>query len=248
LTTFPDCFNTVHLAVCASTNDYLKEHIGRLEADFPLMVSAGTQTAGRGRSSRAWISPRDLGIYATFGFCLPDTGGLSLLSLTAGVAVSAMLEAWTGRAFAMKWPNDILAGGKKIAGILCETIIHGDKIMCLVGIGINVNQDAGDFPAGLRERAGSLKLLTGAEWPLPEGRERLAASMASWLQKLVSDSGPDIIGRARQLSRPFIGRVISFHGQDEVVQGTFLDIAADGGLRLDLPGAGEKIFYSGELC
>jgi len=247
LTTFPEHFNRIHLEVCDSTSDHLKQNVVRLEADFPLMVSAAAQRAGRGRESRSWISQENIGIYATFGFVLPDKKGLSLLSIASGVAVIHMLERWTGKIFALKWPNDVLADKKKIAGILCETIVKGDRIICLVGIGVNVNHGPDDFPPELRERAGSLKLLTGAEWPVAEGRERLAASMAHWLEKLMADDRACIIDRARELSRSFQGQEISFHYQGQVVKGIFLDIAPDGGLLLGLPGGEKKIFYSGEL-
>jgi BirA family biotin operon repressor/biotin-[acetyl-CoA-carboxylase] ligase len=247
LTTYPDHFQSIHLDRCASTNDYLKQNITRLEADFPLMVSAAVQTAGRGRESRSWNSPENLGIYATFGFYLPDNRGLSLLSITSGIAAIDMLEHWTGKVFALKWPNDILADGKKIAGILCETMINADKIICLVGIGMNVNHDIEDFPAALRNRAGSLKLLTGVEWPLDSGRERLAASMAAWIKKLAKNHRTSIIGRARHLSRSFLGQAITFHHQGQVNRGIFLDIAPDGGLLLGLPDAEKKVYYSGEI-
>jgi BirA family transcriptional regulator, biotin operon repressor / biotin---[acetyl-CoA-carboxylase] ligase len=247
LTTFPEHFKKIHLEVCDSTSDHLKRNIVRLEADFPLMVSAAVQTAGRGRESRAWVSPENLGIYATFGFILPDKKGLSLLSIVSGVAVISMLESWTGKIFALKWPNDILADGKKVAGILCETIIKGDRIICLVGIGINLNHGPDDFPPELRERAGSLKLLTGMAWSVAEGRERLAASMASWLKRLLADERERISERARDLSRSFLGQTVSFHHQGQVIRGIFSGIAADGGLLLGLPGGEKKIFYSGEL-
>jgi BirA family biotin operon repressor/biotin-[acetyl-CoA-carboxylase] ligase len=247
LTTFPEHFNEILLEACDSTSDYLRQNIVRLAADFPLMVSAAVQTAGRGRENRSWISPKNLGIYATFGFFLPEKKGLSLLSIASGVAVIHMLESWTGRSFALKWPNDILADGKKIAGILCETIVKAERIICLVGIGINLNHGPDDFPPELRERAGSLRLLTGTEWLVAEGRERLAASMASWMKKLAQGDGSSIIGRARDLSRSFLGQPISFHHQGETVQGIFLDIAPDGGLLLGLAGGGKKTFYSGEL-
>jgi BirA family biotin operon repressor/biotin-[acetyl-CoA-carboxylase] ligase len=247
LTIFPDGFNKIHLAACPSTSDYLKQNLTRLEAEFPLMVSAAVQTAGRGRASRSWISPENLGIYATFGFFLPEKKGLSLLSIASGVAVIHMLESWTGKIFALKWPNDILADKKKIAGILCETMVKGDRIICLVGIGVNVNHGPDDFPPELRERAGSLRLFTGKEWSLSDGRERLAASMPSWIKKLVLGRGSSIIGRARDLSRSFQGQSITFHHQGETVQGIFLDIAADGGLLLGLPDGEKKTFYSGEL-
>jgi len=211
------------------------------------MVSAAAQRAGRGRESRSWISPENTGIYATFGFVLPDKKGLSLLSIASGVAVIHMLESWTGKIFALKWPNDVLADGKKIAGILCETIVKGDRIICLVGIGVNVNHGPDDFPPELRERAGSLKRLTGREWLVAEGRERLAASMASWMEKLAQGHGSTIISCARDLSRSFLGQPISFHHQGQILRGIFLDIAPDGGLLLGLPGGERKTFYSGEL-
>ena len=96
-----------------------------------------------------------------------------------------MLRAWTGMEFALKWPNDVLAGGMKVAGILCENMVAGEKITCLVGIGINVNQLAEDLPAELRQRAASLRLLSGREWPLDEGRDRLAA----WLGRMAAAPG-----------------------------------------------------------
>lgn len=247
MTTCPEPFNKIHLAACVSTSDYLKQNLDRLEVDFPLMVSADHQTAGRGRESRPWVSPENLGIYATFGYILPNSSALSLLSIASGIAVIDTLQDWTGQEFALKWPNDILAAGKKIAGILCETVINGAKIICLVGIGVNVNQDSKDFPETLHNRAGSLKLLTGKEWLLPDGRERLAASMAYWLKKLAGDDRECIIGRARELSRSFTGQAITFHHQGRLMRGIFLDIATDGGLLLKLPTGETKTFYSGEL-
>lgn len=247
MTTFPDGFNKFHLDACDSTNDYLKENIARLEPDFPIMVSTDVQSSGRGRENRSWSSPENLGIYATFGFFLTEKRRLGLLPLAAGVAVGSMLEDWTGKNFALKWPNDILADGKKIAGILCETIVKADKILCLAGIGINVNQRRDDFPEELRERAGSLRLLTGREWPLAEGRERLAASMAAWLQRLETGRPDAILSRARSLSRSFLGREIQFRQQGRTLRGTFCGLAADGGLLLRVAGREEKIFYNGEI-
>ena len=247
MTIYPEHFKQIYLDECASTNDHIKQNLSRLELEFPLMVSAGAQSAGRGRENRGWSSLKNLGLYATFGFVMPDSRALSLLSITCGVALVDMLAGWTGKAFDLKWPNDVLADGKKIAGILCETIIQADKVICLAGIGVNVNHDSGDFPDNLRNRAGSLKLLTGTAWPLPEGRERLAASMASWLEKLMKEDRAGIVGRARELSRPFLGRPISFHHQGQFTRGIFLNLAPDGGLLLELSGGETKTFYSGEL-
>ncbi len=248
MTTFPDGFNTFHLDACVSTNDYLKQNITRLEADFPLMVSAGSQSGGRGRENRGWFSAPGLGIYATFAFTLAGPGGLSLLSTAAGVAVADTLRGWTGETVALKWPNDVLAGGKKIAGILCENMVAGEKITCLVGIGVNVNHRRDDFPPELRERAGSLRLLTGREWPLAEGRERLAASLAGWLRRLEAGGATALLRRARSLSRSLLGKTIAFHHQGRLWQGIFRGLAADGALRFETEDGGERTFHSGEIA
>ena len=210
------------------------------------MVSAAAQLAGRGREGRGWHSPPGLGIYATFAFALPDRL-LSLLALTAGVAVADMLAVWTGGEFALKWPNDILSGGRKIAGVLCENMVFAERVTCLVGIGINVNHGAGDFPEELRQRAVSLRLLTGGPWPLADGRGRLAASMDAWLRRLETGRPEDILRRARHLSRSFLDREIRFQQQGRSLRGIFRGLAADGGLLLDVAGRDEKVFYNGEI-
>jgi BirA family biotin operon repressor/biotin-[acetyl-CoA-carboxylase] ligase len=247
LTTFPDRFRSIQLGRCRSTSDYIKENLPRLEKDFPLMVSAAAQLGGRGRDNRAWFSAADLGVYATFAFALANQRGLPFLSIVSGVAVADMLEGWTGGAFALKWPNDVLGEGRKVAGILCENVVVGEKITCLVGVGINVNHRQDDFPPELRERAGSLRLLTGREWPVAEGRERLALSLAGWLRQLERGRSAVILRRARALSRPFLGQPISFHHQGSVWQGIFRGLAADGALLLETGGRKAKIFYSGEI-
>lgn len=210
------------------------------------MVSAAAQLSGRGRDDRGWFSAPDLGLYATFAFHLAVGPGLPLVAIAAGVAVAEMLERWTKREFTLKWPNDVLADGKKIAGILCENMVRAENITCLVGIGININQQAGDFPLGLRERAGSLKTLTGEAWPVAESPGRLAASLAAWLKKLENGQSAGILRRARRLSRSYLRREISFHHQGRILRGTFCGLAADGGLLLKVAGQKKKVFYSGE--
>jgi len=211
------------------------------------MVSATGQSCGRGRDDRSWFSPEGLGIYTTFAFSLADARGLSFLSILAGIAVADMLEGWTGGEFALKWPNDVLASGRKVAGILCENTVSGERITCLVGIGINVNHRESDFPPELRQQAGSLRTLTGREWPVAEGRERLAAGMASWLQRLETGRTAGILRRARFLSRHLLGQKIVFRQQGSVWQGIFRGLAPDGALRLEAEGKENRIFYSGEI-
>jgi len=246
LTTFPDRFHAVHLGRCRSTGEYVKANLPRLRAQMPLMVSADSQDQGRGREGRAWHSPAGLGIYATFAFALAERH-LALLALTAGVAAADMLAGWTGGEFVLKWPNDVMAAGRKIAGVLCENMVFADQVTCLVGIGINVNHAEEDFPLELRERAGSLRLLTGGSRPLAEGRERLSASMAAWLRRLETGGADAILDMARSLGRSLLDREIQFHHQGRILRGICRGLAADGGLRLSVAGHEETVFYHGEI-
>lgn len=210
------------------------------------MVSAGAQTSGRGREGRGWFSAPGLGLYVTFAFRLADSRRLSLLSIVSGVAAADMLAGWTGWEFILKWPNDILGSGKKVAGILCENMVAGETVTCLVGIGINLNHGPEDFPVELQATAASLRTLTGKEWPVAEGRERLAAGMAAWLRKL--ERNPDlVIDRARDLNRLFMGKEISFHHRGATCLGICRGLAADGGLKLETAAGKLKVFYSGEI-
>ncbi len=211
------------------------------------MVCAGYQSDGRGREDRVWSSAPGLGLYVTFAFRLADARTLSLLSIVSGVAVADMLCAWTGMEFDLKWPNDVLAGGGKVAGILCENMVTGEKITCLVGIGINVNQLAEDLPVELRQRAASLRMLSGKAWSLDEGRERLAACLADWLRRLAAGEAGAVLDRARALSRSFLGREISFRQQGNDRRGICRGLADDGGLLLETTAGKEKIFYNGEI-
>jgi BirA family biotin operon repressor/biotin-[acetyl-CoA-carboxylase] ligase len=247
LTTSPERFHFIRLERCRSTNDYIRENLDRLRADLPLMVSAGAQSSGRGREGRGWFSPPGLGLYVTFAFRLADARRLSLLSLVSGVAACDMLTHWTGREFVLKWPNDVLGEGKKIAGILCENTISGEAVTCLSGVGMNLNQLGEDFPRELRERAASLRMLTGREWPVAEAGERLAAAMVSWLRRLVAGDTDAVLERARELSRSFLGREIGFHQRGAIRRGICLGLADDGGLRLQMAGGEEAVFYGNEI-
>lgn len=116
------------------------------------LVLAAHQEAGRGRSASVWSSPSGLGLWMSFVAPLHAVAERSLLPLRVGGEVIAAVEQLTGARCGWKWPNDIFLGGRKLAGILCEGFSEG----VVVGIGINVQQQAGDFPDALRPVATSL--------------------------------------------------------------------------------------------
>lgn len=121
------------------------------------IVVADEQTAGRGRHSHSWHSESSTGIYVSI-VLQPSP----VLTLALGLAAAEAVTSVTGIACDLRWPNDILIGGKKAAGILVELV--DDR--AIGGIGINVNQTA--FPPSLSGEATSLRLHTGREYSRTE--------------------------------------------------------------------------------
>jgi BirA family transcriptional regulator, biotin operon repressor / biotin---[acetyl-CoA-carboxylase] ligase len=135
-----------------STNNYAGKmrKTGRLFA--PAIVLCGNQIAGRGRGNNSWWSDRGT-MTATFVFPIQDRLPPQELPMIAGLAVRQTAQELTGkRDILLKWPNDLLHDGKKLAGLLCERVNKAD----LVGIGLNVNVDPEDAPRDLREKITSL--------------------------------------------------------------------------------------------
>lgn len=129
------------------------------------LVVADAQSGGKGRLGRSWASPPGLNIYVSIILRPIIEPGLAPgLTLATGVAVYDAVKKLTGdnSDVQLKWPNDILVRGKKIAGILTEMNAELDRVnFIVVGIGLNVNALEGDFPDRLKGIATSLKIETG---------------------------------------------------------------------------------------
>ena len=245
--TYPDFLHILTFDVLPSTNDYLKENYPTLKNSFPVMVNARLQTRGRGRGERSWFSSKDLGVYATFGVNVSDPRSLPFLSVAAGLAVAEALNKFSGLDFVLKWPNDVLIKGKKIAGILVENIVVGKKAASLIGIGVNVNQRSDDFPREFAERVISLRIATGRICSVDEIRTRLARRLFWWLDRLEKGESSSVIDRANRLSRWLLGRSISFHDGKRKVAGIYAGIAPTGGAIIEQEAGGRTVFFSGEI-
>jgi BirA family transcriptional regulator, biotin operon repressor / biotin---[acetyl-CoA-carboxylase] ligase len=145
-----------------STNDVI-EKLARDGVKEGVAVFAESQTKGRGRLGRKWVSPARKGLW--FSILLrPDLRPQETTQLTVASAIALLraIHDETGLSPEIKWPNDILIGGKKVAGILTELNAELDKVRYIIlGVGINVNLDANEFPAELKKTATSLKIETG---------------------------------------------------------------------------------------
>ena len=145
-----------------STNDVI-ERLARDGVKEGVVVFAESQTRGRGRLGRKWLSPERKGLW--FSVLLrpalrpPETTRLTVASATA---LWRAIKSVTGLQPEIKWPNDILIGGKKVAGILTELSAELDRVRhVILGMGVDVNQVAGEFPPELRKTATSLRLESG---------------------------------------------------------------------------------------
>jgi BirA family transcriptional regulator, biotin operon repressor / biotin---[acetyl-CoA-carboxylase] ligase len=145
-----------------STND-ICEKLARDGVKEGVVVFAEAQTRGRGRLGRKWISPARKGLW--FSVLLRPALGpqeATRLTVAAATALRRAIHQVTGLKASIKWPNDILSHGRKVAGILTELSAEPDRIKHLIlGAGVDVNLNAADFPPELRGQASSLKVELG---------------------------------------------------------------------------------------
>lgn len=150
-----------YLPAVASTNDEAKR-LGALGWPEGTLVVAEYQSAGRGRLGRRWSSPPG-GLWFSLivkpCLALSDLGPLTIV---AAVALQRAVRDQTGLETKIKWPNDLVVDGRKLAGILAEASGElGRADLVVIGLGLNVNQEAADFPPEIRPRAVSLRMLAG---------------------------------------------------------------------------------------
>jgi BirA family transcriptional regulator, biotin operon repressor / biotin---[acetyl-CoA-carboxylase] ligase len=167
----------IHLEKVDSTQTYAKNHYTEFAPEAITCISADEQTAGRGRFQRKWIAPKGKNISATFYFQLPA----SIPHLTTLAQLMAYtLAGVIGIHSQIKWPNDILLSGKKLAGILCETIFDSSVVHCFLGVGINVNTTPEEL-AIIDQPATSLFIETQREWD----RDTLLSELGKrWIEQL----------------------------------------------------------------
>jgi BirA family transcriptional regulator, biotin operon repressor / biotin---[acetyl-CoA-carboxylase] ligase len=157
----------VHFRFTDSTNARARELAVR-GAPHGTVVTAGEQAAGRGRQGRSWTAAAGRALLSSIVIRDP----IRLLPLAAGAAVAGV----AGPEARIKWPNDVLVSGRKVAGILVEG--RPQEGWAVVGIGLNVALRVTDFPADLRDTAGTLGLEPDAIEPVLEG---LLARLEHWL-------------------------------------------------------------------
>ncbi|HOA40887.1 MAG TPA: biotin--[acetyl-CoA-carboxylase] ligase [Halanaerobiales bacterium] len=209
------------------------------------VVVADEQTAGRGRLGRNWYSPGGTGLWLSI-ILRPDLPApdAPFLTVIASLAVLEALESLGGKeeigrkgqvnkGLEIKWPNDILLEGKKLAGILTELSLSRKINYVVVGIGINVNQDF--FPAELNNIATSLKIKYKKDQDRLEILKKLLVSIEKYYYRLLNQEGSQLIGEWKERMN-IIGKEVNIHDNEKVYQGRVLDIAERGELLLESQG------------
>jgi BirA family biotin operon repressor/biotin-[acetyl-CoA-carboxylase] ligase len=221
-----------------STNDRLRALAEAGAAHFTV-VTADSQTAGKGRSGKHWESPGGMGLWLSF--LVRDESGVppTLIPILVGLAASRALERLCPSLRpGIKWPNDIEVEGRKLGGILCEGAGTG---VVVVGVGLNLRQGIEDFGPGLKERAASMEM-AGCRGVR---RTRVAGEFLSAARCLV-DAPPDLLDeplRREVRDRDILaGRTVR---TESGVTGQAIGIAADGALLVEVEGRVEEIRVGG---
>jgi BirA family transcriptional regulator, biotin operon repressor / biotin---[acetyl-CoA-carboxylase] ligase len=215
----------LHLRETDSTNERARE-LAEAGAPHGTLVTASVQTAGRGRQGRRWDAPAGTALLCSL---LVRRGLDDLLSLRAGLAVADV----AGRGALVKWPNDVLLAGRKVAGVLVEG--RPQSGWAVVGIGINVAVDVAALGPEVSARAGSLgRPRSELEPTLVE----LLSALESWLDAPAEEALAAL--RARDA---LLGQAVSWSGGRGVGAG----IDASGGLRVRLGSGEEQVLSAGEV-
>ena len=206
-------------------------------AEDRTVVVADYQAAGRGRHGRRWESPPGQSLLATI-LVRPRLPApqWSAYSLASAVAVAEALARTAALAARLKWPNDVLIAGRKIAGILLESRIPGDGGLPVIAVGIGVNLAQRAFPAGLAARATSVTIEAGRTVTREAMLTTLLDAFDEWRARLEHDGMAPV--RARWLAlADTIGRRVSIDG----VSGVAVDLDPDGALVLEDAGRRHRV-------
>jgi BirA family biotin operon repressor/biotin-[acetyl-CoA-carboxylase] ligase len=226
-----------------STNAEALRAIERGQA-APFLVLAERQTAGRGRRGRKWASPFAENIY--YSLVLRIDGGmrqLEGLSLVVGLAVMQALRELGISGVGLKWPNDVLVGQKKIAGILLELVGDpADVCHVVLGVGINVNMQITDE---VDQQWTSMRLESGKVFDRNHLVGELGAMLQAYLCRHQVDGFSPIQAEWEQ-NHLWQGRAVSLIAGVNHIEGEVLGIDSQGALRLKVGGV-EKVFSGGEL-
>jgi BirA family biotin operon repressor/biotin-[acetyl-CoA-carboxylase] ligase len=230
-----------------STNRYALDNL--LQLPDRQIILAERQTRGYGRLGRIWVSESPGNIYMSLILKPGDAGdtpsNLSCLSLYMSVILCDLLTEYSVDA-SIKWPNDVLVHGAKIAGLLGEAVFRGDRLMGYVlGCGVNLNMRMEDL-GSIDQRATSLNLLTGKTVERSAFLDRLLQRFFSGYDQFLEKGFPSI-RKAYEGRCSFLGKEVLVKSMTNEYRGTAKAFTARGELILERVEGGEQILSSGDV-
>ena len=230
-----------------STNTRTRELAERGAPEGEVVI-ADAQTQGRGRLGRRWESPAGRNLY--FSILLRPSlapAHAAQITLMAAVALAETLDSFIAQTAEIKWPNDILVGGRKLAGVLTEAACSADAIeYVILGIGINVNYRRDDMPEEIRARATSLADLSGAF----VARENVLARLIHALDRcygVLEQSGFDALRPRWEARFALRGKRVQVEHLDQKIVGRARGIAPDGALLVEDENGALHNIYAGDV-
>ena len=232
----------LELETVDSTNLYAKDNFDVL--DDCTLVSAETQTAGRGRLGRKWFSPPGTNIYVSL--VMKRISNPFYATIVSSLAVVDMLERELPRVpFYIKWPNDVYVDHRKISGILCECSAKGSSIEGVIaGIGVNINLEKREIDS-IEQPASSLKYLSGIHYDVKKLTRELADSLSKYYAVYLRS--PEALFAEWKERNYIIGRNITLADSGGKVRNLLIkDIAETGELVAEENGALRR-FHCGDV-
>jgi len=236
----------VHYFQADSTNSIAME-LAAQGAAHGTVVVAEEQTAGRGRFGRTWYSEKSSGIYASIVLrpSLPPAAA-PILTLVAGLAVHESVSGVSGLATDIRWPNDLMVNGKKVAGILTEMSAELDRLHALVvGIGINVNHR--QMPPELEQIATSLRIEGGRVYPRAKVLVALLKEVEKLYQLLLAEGNDAIASRWEAASSFARGKHVRVRTSSDQFVAVTTGLDRSGALRLCREDGREELLVAGEV-
>ena len=228
--------SVIVIPLAASTNTLARRILEDcIENDVPLpsaVIVAREQSAGRGRGERSWHSPADAGIYATI-LHTREVDALPLLPLQVAVTLAKFLREKYSIDAVIKWPNDILVGPKKIAGILIEARTKDDSAFAAIGVGVNVRA----VDQALSAQATSIAEASGRA----QSTDEAIASFIRAIDKGLQEKTNGVVEQWSSLAMHRAGDQVSFHLPNGEITGTWQKIDRFGRAVVSTPRGVEQI-------
>lgn len=231
--------------MASSTNDLLKER-ARAGAPEWSVVLADVQTAGRGRHGHAWGSSAGNLHLSVLVRPRGDAASWERLPLLAGLAVAEAVAA-SGVEPALKWPNDVWVAGRKVAGVLVESLSAGGALeSAVIGVGVNVATVPEALDADARAGVACLADFVAAP-DVAEVAAAVLARMRVWYHRLAAGGGGEMMAAWRARALPWWGRHVEARSGDEVLRGRAIDVHESGALILLLDDGTTSLLHAGEV-